>query len=83
MARLYAHPERQAPAPPPDPTMIARHQALVRRVEERTTSPLGAGFSWERRCLACSEAAKMAALPGTALTVVILVQSKQAVHFRA
>lgn len=32
MARLYAHPERQAPAPPPDPAIIARQEALVRRV---------------------------------------------------
>jgi pimeloyl-ACP methyl ester carboxylesterase len=32
MARLYAHPERQAPAPPPDPAVIAKQQALVRRV---------------------------------------------------
>jgi len=32
MARLYAHPERQAPVPPPDPEMRAKQQALVRRV---------------------------------------------------
>ena len=32
LARLYAHPERQAPAPPPDPTIIAKQEALVRRV---------------------------------------------------
>ncbi len=32
MARLYAHPERQAPLPPPDPAMRAKQQALVRRV---------------------------------------------------
>lgn len=32
LARLYAHPERQAPTPPPDPTVIAKQQALVRRV---------------------------------------------------
>ena len=32
MARLYAHPERQAPAPPPDPAIRAKQQTLVRRV---------------------------------------------------
>jgi pimeloyl-ACP methyl ester carboxylesterase len=32
LARLYAHPERQAPTPPLDPTVIAKQQALVRRV---------------------------------------------------
>jgi pimeloyl-ACP methyl ester carboxylesterase len=32
MARLYAHPERQAPVPPPDPAMRAKQQAMVRRV---------------------------------------------------
>ena len=32
MARLYAHPERQAPLPPPDPATRAKQQALVRRV---------------------------------------------------
>jgi pimeloyl-ACP methyl ester carboxylesterase len=32
LARLYAHPERQAPAPPPDPALLAKHQTLVRRV---------------------------------------------------
>ena len=32
LARLYAHPERQAPTPPPDPAVIAKQQALVRRV---------------------------------------------------
>jgi hypothetical protein len=32
MARLYAHPERQAPLPPLDPAMRAKQQALVRRV---------------------------------------------------
>jgi pimeloyl-ACP methyl ester carboxylesterase len=32
IARLYAHPERQAPAPPLDPAIRARQQALVRRV---------------------------------------------------
>ena len=32
MARLYAHPERQAPLPPPDPAIRAKQQALVRRV---------------------------------------------------
>jgi pimeloyl-ACP methyl ester carboxylesterase len=32
MARLYAHPERQAPLPPLDPTIRAKQQALVRRV---------------------------------------------------
>jgi len=31
-ARLYAHPERQAPSPPLDPAMRAKQQALVRRV---------------------------------------------------
>ena len=31
-ARLYAHPERQAPAPPPDPAIMAKQQGLVRRV---------------------------------------------------
>jgi pimeloyl-ACP methyl ester carboxylesterase len=31
-ARLYAHPERQAPAPPPDPAIMAKQQILVRRV---------------------------------------------------
>jgi pimeloyl-ACP methyl ester carboxylesterase len=31
-ARLYAHPERQAPAPPPDPVIVAKQQALVRRL---------------------------------------------------
>ena len=31
-ARLYAHPERQAPAPPPDPAIMAKQQVLVRRV---------------------------------------------------
>jgi pimeloyl-ACP methyl ester carboxylesterase len=32
MARLYAHPERQPPAPPLDPAIRAKQQALVRRV---------------------------------------------------
>jgi pimeloyl-ACP methyl ester carboxylesterase len=32
MARLYAHPERQAPLPPPEPAIRAKQQALVRRV---------------------------------------------------
>lgn len=32
LARLYAHPERQAPAPPPDPAIVAKQEALVRRV---------------------------------------------------
>jgi pimeloyl-ACP methyl ester carboxylesterase len=32
MALLYAHPERQAPTPPPDPAVLAKQQALVRRV---------------------------------------------------
>jgi pimeloyl-ACP methyl ester carboxylesterase len=32
MARLYAHPERQAPVPPLDPAIRAKQQALVRRV---------------------------------------------------
>src|SRR5262245_7642502 len=32
LARLYAHPERQAPAPPPDSVILAKQQALVRRV---------------------------------------------------
>ena len=32
MARLYAHPERQAPLPPLDPAIRAKQQALVRRV---------------------------------------------------
>jgi len=32
LARLYAHPERQAPLPPPDPAIRAKQQALVRRV---------------------------------------------------
>jgi pimeloyl-ACP methyl ester carboxylesterase len=32
MARLYAHPERQAPLPSPDPAIRAKQQALVRRV---------------------------------------------------
>jgi pimeloyl-ACP methyl ester carboxylesterase len=32
MARLYAHPERQASLPPPDPAIRAKQQALVRRV---------------------------------------------------
>jgi pimeloyl-ACP methyl ester carboxylesterase len=32
MARLYAHPERQALLPPPDPAIRAKQQALVRRV---------------------------------------------------
>src|SRR5262245_5238086 len=32
MARLYAHPERQAPMPPLDPAIRAKQQALVRRV---------------------------------------------------
>jgi pimeloyl-ACP methyl ester carboxylesterase len=32
LARLYAHPERQVPSPPPDPTVIAKQQALVRRL---------------------------------------------------
>jgi pimeloyl-ACP methyl ester carboxylesterase len=32
MARLYAHPERQAHMPLPDPVIRARQQALVRRV---------------------------------------------------
>jgi pimeloyl-ACP methyl ester carboxylesterase len=31
-AMLYAHPERQAPAPPPDPAILAKQQSLVRRV---------------------------------------------------
>jgi pimeloyl-ACP methyl ester carboxylesterase len=32
LARLYAHPERQAPTPPLEAAVIARQQALVRRV---------------------------------------------------
>lgn len=32
MALLYAHPERQAPMPPPDPAILAKQQALVSRV---------------------------------------------------
>jgi len=32
MARLYAHPERQAPLPPPDSAIRAKQQALVRRI---------------------------------------------------
>jgi pimeloyl-ACP methyl ester carboxylesterase len=32
LAKLYAHPERQAPIPPSDPTIIAKQQALVRRL---------------------------------------------------
>jgi pimeloyl-ACP methyl ester carboxylesterase len=32
MARLYAHPERQLPAPPMDPAMLQKQQALVQRV---------------------------------------------------
>ena len=32
LARLYAHPERQAPEPPSNPVIIAKQQALVRRV---------------------------------------------------
>ena len=32
MARLYAHPERQTPGPPPDPAVLAKQQALVRRL---------------------------------------------------
>lgn len=32
MARLYAHPERQAPAPPPDPAVLEKQQALVQRL---------------------------------------------------
>lgn len=31
-ARLYAHPERQPPPPPLDPTIIAKQQILVRRL---------------------------------------------------
>ncbi|MEE9146136.1 MAG: alpha/beta hydrolase [Candidatus Tectomicrobia bacterium] len=31
-ARLYAHPERQAPEPPPDPVIVAQQQALVQRL---------------------------------------------------
>ncbi len=31
-ARLYAHPERQAPAPPPDPAVLEKQQALVQRL---------------------------------------------------
>lgn len=31
-AMLYAHPERQAPEPPADPALIAKQQALVRRL---------------------------------------------------
>jgi pimeloyl-ACP methyl ester carboxylesterase len=32
LARLYAHPERQPPAPPPDLTIVAKQEALVRRL---------------------------------------------------
>jgi len=32
MALLYAHPERQPPTAPPDPTIIAKQQTLVRRL---------------------------------------------------
>lgn len=32
IARLYAHPERQASAPPADPAIMARQQALVQRL---------------------------------------------------
>lgn len=31
-ARLYAHPERHASAPPPDPAIMAKQQALVQRL---------------------------------------------------
>lgn len=31
-AILYAHPERQAPMPPPDPAILAKQQALVSRL---------------------------------------------------
>ncbi len=31
-AMLYAHPERQAPAPPPDPAILAKQEALVQRL---------------------------------------------------
>ncbi len=31
-ARLYAHPERQAPEPPPDPAIVAQQQVLVQRL---------------------------------------------------
>jgi len=31
-ARLYAHPERQAPGPSPDPAVLAQQQALVQRL---------------------------------------------------
>jgi pimeloyl-ACP methyl ester carboxylesterase len=31
-ARLYAHPERQAPESPPDPAVLAQQQALVQRL---------------------------------------------------
>jgi len=32
MARLYAHPERQPPAPPTEPAILQKQQALVQRV---------------------------------------------------
>lgn len=32
VARLYAHPERQAPTPPADPAILAKQQSLVRRL---------------------------------------------------
>jgi pimeloyl-ACP methyl ester carboxylesterase len=32
LARLYAHPERRPPSPPPDPEVVAKQMSLVRRV---------------------------------------------------
>jgi pimeloyl-ACP methyl ester carboxylesterase len=32
MARLYAHPERQPPAPPTEPAILQKQQALVQRL---------------------------------------------------
>ena len=32
MARLYAHPERQPPTPPPDPAVVEKQQTLVERL---------------------------------------------------
>jgi pimeloyl-ACP methyl ester carboxylesterase len=32
IARLYAHPERQPPMPPPEPAIVQRQQTLVRRL---------------------------------------------------
>ena len=48
LALLYAHPERQTPAPPLDAAILAKQQALVRRLIGPVTRP------WRAACRACT-----------------------------